>query len=236
MERRDGRCRIRFIITDAGIGMEKAFIDKLFDAFSQEDAAAANKYGGSGLGVAITIRMVDMMEGEILVESEKGVGSTFTVTIPLKQALNEDKPEQEPDKETAKSVSVVGKHVLIAEDQEMNAEVLGDLLEMEEVTFEWAKNGQIAVEMFSQSELNHFDAILMDMRMPVMDGLAATREIRKLARPDAETIPIIVLTANAFEEDVQQCLSAGMNAHLAKPADIDALVLTLGRLIAREAE
>lgn len=116
----------------------------------------------------------------------------------------------------------------------MNAEVLADLLEMEEMTSEWAENGQIAVEMFSQSEANHFDAILMDMRMPVMDGLAATREIRKLDRPDAKTIPIIALTANAFEEDVQQCLQAGMNEHLSKPVDIDVLVSTLGRLISKE--
>ncbi|MBR5110058.1 MAG: response regulator [Clostridia bacterium] len=233
LERRDGRCQMRFVITDTGIGMDRAFLDKLFDAFSQEDATATNKYGGSGLGMAITKRMVDMMGGNIQVESEKGVGSTFTVTIPLKQSLAEDAPEKETDdEETAGRVSVVGLHVLIAEDQEMNAEILNDLLEMEEMSSEWAKNGQIAVEMFSQSEENHFDAILMDMRMPVMDGLEATREIRKLGRPDAKTIPIIALTANAFEEDVQQCLSAGMNEHLSKPVDIDALVLTLGRLIA----
>jgi len=113
----------------------------------------------------------------------------------------------------------------------MNAEILQDLLEMEEITSEWAENGQLAVEMFRQNEPGHFDAILMDMRMPVMDGVTATREIRNLPRPDAAQIPIIALTANAFEEDVQQCLQAGMNAHLSKPVDIDLLVLTLGRLI-----
>lgn len=235
-DRHDGHCQMRFTISDTGIGMDKAFIDKLFDAFSQEDATATNKYGGSGLGMSITKRMVDMMGGEIQVESEKGIGSTFTVTIPLKQSLAEDIPEKKTEEKPAESVSVSGLHVLIAEDQEMNAEVLSDLLEMEEMTSEWAENGQRAVEMFSQSEENHFDAILMDMRMPVMDGLAATREIRKLDRPDAKTIPIIALTANAFEEDVQQCLSAGMNAHLSKPVDIDALVLTLGKLIAEGKE
>ena len=236
VECREGSCRMRFTVTDTGIGMDKAFIDKLFDAFSQEDATAANKYGGSGLGMAITRRMVDMMGGEILVESEKGVGSTFTVTIPLKQSLAENAPEKEPDAETVGNASVVGMHVLIAEDQAMNAEVLSDLLKMEEITSEWAENGQRAVEVFSQSEANHFDAILMDMRMPVMDGLAATREIRKLDRPDAKTTPIIALTANAFEEDVQQCLAAGMNEHLSKPVDIDALVSTLGRLIGKGTE
>ena len=233
LDRRDGRCRMRFTIGDTGIGMDKAFIDRLFDAFSQEDATSTNKYGGSGLGMAITRRMVDMMGGEILVESEKGVGSTFTVTIPLGLSLAEDAPEKEPEEAPAERASVVGLHVLIAEDQEMNAEILADLLEMEEMSSEWAENGQIAVDMFSQSEEKHFDAILMDMRMPVMDGLAATRAIRRLDRGDAKTIPIIALTANAFEEDVQQCLQAGMNEHLSKPVDIDALVLTLGRLVGR---
>lgn len=109
----------------------------------------------------------------------------------------------------------------------MNAEILSELLEMEEISSEWAENGQRAVELFSASEEGHFDAILMDMRMPVMDGLTATREIRKLDRPDAACIPIIALTANAFEEDVRQCLEAGMNLHLSKPVDIDLLKAAL---------
>ncbi|MBR2697129.1 MAG: response regulator [Clostridia bacterium] len=121
--------------------------------------------------------------------------------------------------------------MLIAEDQALNAEVLTDLLEMEDVTCEWAENGQKAVEMFDKSAAGHFDAIRMDMRMPVMDGLTAAREIRKLSRPDAAAIPIVALTANAFEEDVRQCLEAGMNAHLSKPVDIDKLKETLGGLL-----
>lgn len=121
--------------------------------------------------------------------------------------------------------------MLIAEDQELNAEVLTDLLELEDISSEWAENGQLAVELFERSEEGHFDAILMDMRMPVMDGLTAAQEIRKLNRPDAATVPIIALTANAFEEDVKQCLQAGMNAHLAKPVDIDLLKETLAGLL-----
>ncbi len=226
-------CILRFTISDTGIGMDAAFIEKLFDAFSQEDATTTNRYGGSGLGMAISRRMVDMMNGEILVESEKGVGSTFTVTVPLRQAASADAPQSAAEPEPDSIAPVAGLHVLIAEDQEMNAEILGDLLEMEEITWEWAENGHLAVEMFSQSEPHHFVAILMDMRMPVMDGLDATRAIRKLERPDAGEIPIIALTANAFEEDVRRCLEAGMNAHLSKPVDIDVLKMTLGRLISR---
>ena len=121
-------------------------------------------------------------------------------------------------------------HILIAEDQEMNAEILSELLDLEGMTSEWAENGKLAVELFDQNEPGHFDAILMDMRMPVMDGLEATRAIRKLDRPDAASIPIIALTANAFEEDVKHCLEAGMNAHLSKPVDIDLLVEKLNEI------
>ena len=121
-------------------------------------------------------------------------------------------------------------HILIAEDQEMNAEILSELLDLEGMTSEWAENGKLAVELFEQNEPGHFDAILMDMRMPVMDGLEATRAIRKLDRPDAASIPIIALTANAFEEDVKHCLEAGMNAHLSKPVDIDLLVEKLNKI------
>ena len=125
-------------------------------------------------------------------------------------------------------------HVLIAEDNELNAEILMELLELEEITSEWAENGKTAVELFANSEKNHFDAVLMDMRMPVMDGITATRELRKLSRPDARTMPVVALTANAFEEDVKQCLDAGMNAHLSKPVDINLLIETLSRLLAEQ--
>ena len=220
---------LHFTMRDTGIGMDESFIPKLFEAFSQEDATTTNRYGGSGLGMALTKNMVDLMGGNIEVESEKGRGTAFRVNIPLRRAYHVE--AQETQDESVPGVSLAGIHVLIAEDMEINAEVLGDLLEMEEITSEWAENGRRAVEMFGQSETGHFDAILMDMRMPVMDGLGATVEIRKMDRPDAAAIPIIALTANAFEGDVQQCLSAGMNAHLSKPVDIDQLKETLGRLL-----
>ena len=220
---------LHFTMRDTGIGMDESFIPKLFEAFSQEDATTTNRYGGSGLGMALTKNMVDLMGGNIEVESEKGRGTAFRVNIPLRRAYHVE--AQETQDESVPGVSLAGIHVLIAEDMEINAEVLGDLLEMEEITSEWAENGRRAVEMFGQSETGHFDAILMDMRMPVMDGLGATVEIRKMDRPDAAAIPIIALTANAFEDDVKQCLSAGMNAHLSKPVDIDQLKETLGRLL-----
>ena len=175
-----------------------------------------------------------MMGGEIRVESEKGLGSVFTVSLALPRAQGAEPLPAAPEEEEeapAGRASLAGAHVLIVEDQEMNAEILTDLLEMEEVTSEWAENGQKAVEMFGQSEEGHFDAVLMDMRMPVMDGLTATQEIRKLKRGDAKRVPIIALTVNAFEEDVKQCLQAGMNAHLAKPVDIELLKQTLERLL-----
>ena len=156
---------------------------------------------------------------------------SFTVELPLQRAQQMEMSAA-PDPAEAE-VDVAGLHVLIAEDQEMNADILTELLEMEDINSAWAENGQRAVEMFAQSEAGRFDAILMDMRMPVMDGLTATREIRKLDRPDAATVPIIALTANAFDEDVKQCLQAGMNAHLSKPVDIDRLKKLLGKMLAK---
>ena len=229
----EDKAMLRFAMKDTGIGMDPEFIPKLFEAFSQEDTANTTRYGGSGLGMAITKSIVEMMEGEIQVESEKGRGTTFFVTVALDRVKEEDAVKAlQMDSPSGQIIMLKGLHLLIVEDQEMNAEVLTDLLELEDMSSEWAKNGQLGVDVFAQSEEGHFDAILMDMRMPVMDGITATREIRKLARPDAATIPIIALTANAFEEDVKQCLQAGMNAHLSKPVDIDRLKETLGQLLA----
>lgn len=178
-----------------------------------------------------------MMGGEIGVESEKGLGSTFTVSVTLGRISGPETPEAAADRgadgaaATAQSVSLEGRRVLIAEDQEMNAEILIDLLEMEGVASDWAEDGKRAVDMFERHEAGYFDAILTDMRMPVMDGLTAAQAIRRLNRPDAATIPIIALTANAFEEDVKACLQAGMNAHLSKPVDIDLLKARLAELL-----
>lgn len=220
---------------DSGVGIDQEFLPKLFEAFSQEDATTTNRYGVSGLGMAITKNMIDLMGGSIRVESAKGHGTTFFVDLPLQYANHATPDDDDKQAELPlASISLAGLHVLIAEDMMVNANILIMLLEMEQVTSEWAENGKLAVEQFAGSEIGHFDAILMDMRMPQMDGLAATREIRKLDRPDAKSIPIIALTANAFEEDVENCLQAGMNEHLSKPVDIDRLKESLGRLLAEK--
>ncbi len=229
LPREGDRCVLRFTVSDTGVGIDEAFMPKLFDSFAQEDANAINRSTGSGIGLAITKRLVEMMDGDIAVASRKGEGSTFTVTVRL-GAVDVDEAS-EATGEALGDRSLAGKHMLIVEDVDLNADLLADLLELEDVTSERAENGRVAVDAFSQAPPGHFDAILMDLRMPVMDGLEATRAIRALPREDAKAVPIVALTANAFEEDVRQSLAAGMNAHLAKPVDTDQLYDTLRALV-----
>ena len=355
---------LKFCIRDTGIGMDKEFIPRIFEAFSQEDSSRKNKYGSTGLGMAITKSIVEMMNGTISVESEKGVGSAFTVTVTLRNAehhaverenavdpqslhvlvvddeeiaaeharmvLDEagiradiclsgeaalrmmelQNAKQEPYNlvlmdwkmpdmdglETARQIretyssdativiltaytwdeiqeealragvdsflakplfasnvvdeferiarrnnmnlfkekkraAIGGRRVLLAEDMEINAEIMMDILAMRDVEADHALNGRICVEMFQRSAVGTYAAILMDVRMPEMDGLEAASAIRALSRPDAKKIPIIALTANAFDEDVQRSLQAGMNAHLSKPVESEHLYQTLEELI-----
>ena len=343
--------------------MDKEYIPKIFDAFTQEDGSRSNKYGSTGLGMAITKNIVDLMNGTITVESEKGVGTEFTVTVTLtdtdvqKSITNNIAPEDirvlvvddeevaaeharivlqevgisadtslsgedalhmlevahtkhqpynlvlldwkmpemdgvevasEIRKQYEKEMTVIiltsfnwddimdeaihagvdsflakplfasnvideferiarrnsmslykekeradlaGKRLLLAEDVQINAEIMKQIVTLRQAEVDHALNGKIVLEMFEQSPAGHYDAILMDVRMPEMDGLEATRAIRALDRPDAQTIPIIALTANAFDEDVQRSLQAGMNAHLSKPVDPEHLYQTLEELI-----
>ena len=218
----DGRCLLKFTIRDTGIGMDADFIPRLFESFSREDNSSTDRYGGNGLGLTVVKQLLDRMGGTIAVESRKGEGSTFVVAVPMDRA---EKPADAG--EDGAEVDLRGRRVLIVEDMDINAELLADLLDLEEISSERAENGQRAVECFSAHPANYFDAIFMDLRMPVMDGLEATRAIRALDRPDARTVPIIALTANAFQSDVEQTMEAGMNAHLSKPADLDLLCRTL---------
>ena len=215
---------VKFEINDTGVGIDKDFLPKIFDAFTKEDNSSTTIHGGSGIGLALTKKMVALMEGTIEVESKKGTETKFTVTLPLSLYCGGTMLD-------ASGVSLEGRRVLIVEDVPENAEIAADLLELEGVVSEHAENGKVGVEMFESSPEGYYDAILMDLRMPVMDGLTATRAIRALVRPDAESIPIIALTANAFDSDIAQTFEAGMNAHLAKPADADMLYSTLRECI-----
>lgn len=221
---------VEFKVSDTGVGIDEEFIPKLFEAFGQEDASSTNRFGGSGLSLAIAKATVEMMGGTIGVQSKKGEGSTFTVRIPLEVA-NKPKPADEPATEGTAAHALDGRRILIVEDIQENAEIVADLLELEGAISEHAENGQVAVEMFAKAPAGYYDAVLMDIRMPVMDGFEATRQIRKLDHPDAQSVPIVALTANAFDSDVREALDAGMDAHLAKPTDVDLLYSTLQQRI-----
>ena len=359
----DGKATLRFVIRDTGIGMSREYLPKIFDTFSQEDSSNTNKYGSTGLGMPITKSIVELMNGQIEVESEKGVGTTFTVTVTLLESsrTNTEKekdvvhpqemcvlviddnpidcehaqvvlgqvgincetalsgaeglemvklaqarmepynlilvdwkmPEMDGVETTRKIREIVGsktpviiltsyswddiadeakeagvdtfvakplfaasvldefrqvfrkknqqlvretadltgRRILLAEDMPVNAEIMLMVLSLREMEAEHAENGRIAVEKFAESEPGYYDAILMDMRMPEMDGLEATRAIRTMDREDAKTIPIIALTANAFDEDVQRSMQAGLNAHLSKPVEAETLFKTLEGLV-----
>ena len=237
----DNKTALRFIMKDTGIGMSKEFLPKLFEAFSQEDLTTKTKYGSTGLGMSITKSIVDMMNGEIKVDSEKNVGTTFTLTLTLtnsdqKPAEIEGSNQIGSDKSADsvnnnKKAELKGRRILIAEDMAVNAEIIKMVLSMREIKVEHAVNGKIAVDMFANSEEGYYDAVLMDMRMPEMDGLEAAKHIRAMDRMDAKEIPIIALTANAFEEDVQRSLQAGLNAHLSKPVEPETLFVTLESFI-----
>ena len=360
----DGKSTLRFTISDTGIGMSKDYLPKLFDTFSQEDASTTNKYGSTGLGMTITKSIVEMMNGSIEVESEKGVGSTFIVTVTLSDSSRADMQEDEeilagdmtvliidddevacqhaklvleqagiaselatsgkqaiemvklrharmepynlilvdwkmpemdgvettrqiraeighesaiiiltayrwddvleealeagvdsfiakplfaaavleefksalkrkdiPAKRKQAKADLTGRHILLAEDVDINAEIIQMILQMRQMETDRAENGREAVELFASHPEGYYDAILMDMRMPEMDGLEATQTIRALDHADAATIPIIALTANAFDEDVQRSMQAGLNAHLSKPVQPELLFETLENLI-----
>ena len=261
LARLEGNATLRFTIRDTGIGMSKAFLPHIFEAFSQEDASTTSRYGSTGLGLPITKSIVELMNGQIEVESEQGVGSVFTVTLPLrvpgrraedkagaaeeagadglapKPPCDDGGPEAFRDglnknnSALPRGTDLRGRRVLLAEDVAVNAEIMVMLLTTRELEVDVAENGRAALELFEGHPAGWYDAILMDMRMPEMDGLEATRRIRALDRPDAGRVPIIALTANAFDEDVQRSMQAGLNAHLSKPVAAETLFGTLERMI-----
>ena len=220
--------RYEWQISDTGIGMKPEFLEHIFEPFAQERTDARSIYRGTGLGMTIVKSLIDRMGGTIEVTSEEGVGSTFRIELSFRIAAKEELIEK---KERLKEGSVEGLHLLMAEDNELNAEIAKLQLEEAGAEVTVVKDGQQAVELFEKLPAATFDAILMDIMMPVMDGLSATRAIRALEREDAGEIPIIAMTANAFEEDEKKSLEAGMNAHLSKPLKIELVVATIADLV-----
>ena len=222
---------VRYRVTDTGVGMTKEFVKHIFDEFSQEESSARTHYKGSGLGMAISKRYVDLMDGNISVESEKGKGSTFTVELPL-ELTEADKVQKQAS--PGDSTDLAGVKILMAEDNDLNAEIAMVQLEELGIHITRASDGKEALKIFASNQPGTFDVIFMDIMMPKMNGYEATKAIRALQnRPDARTIPIIALTANAFAEDVQASLDAGMNDHLSKPIVIDEVVKTIARNLNR---
>jgi len=223
---------VRFVISDTGIGMEEDFLPKVFEAFIKEDDSTTSRFGGSGVGLTAAFHIISAMGGRIEAQSRKNEGSTFTVTIPMITSPMQEWA-QAPEAQADPADDLEGRRILIVDDIEENAEIVADLLEIAGAESDCAQNGQIALDLFAQSGVGEYDAILMDLRMPVMDGLEATRRIRALERADAKSVPIIALSANAYDSDVQNSLKAGMNSHLAKPAASDLLYRELSKWIRR---
>ena len=222
---RDGKLDLMIRVHDTGIGMKPEFISRIFHPFEQEDTSTTRRFGGTGLGMAISDQLVKLMGGQIVVESMPDVGSDFSVflSLPVTEAPKEAKTE--PHKAVAEMPLPEGRSVriLMAEDNEINAMVAVELLNQRGAEVDVAENGQIAVDKFNGHEAGYYDLILMDIQMPVMDGRTAARTIRGLNRPDAGEIPIYALSADAFVEDERLSRENGMNGHLTKPIDFDAL-------------
>ena len=221
---KDGIVTYRWTIRDTGVGMSEDFLPHIFEPFAQEVGDARSVYQGTGLGMSIVKSLVDKMGGTIQVSSEKGKGSIFVVTLPFEIA-----EKKLPAEEKTGHASIRGLKLLLAEDNELNAEIAERLLRDEGAVVSVVTNGREALERFEANPAGTFDAILMDVMMPVMDGLSAARAIRAMERADAKTIPIIAMTANAFAEDAKRCMEAGMNAHLPKPLPMDEVVATIAR-------
>ena len=222
---------IRYRISDTGIGMSEEFQSRIFDEFTQENDGARTSYKGTGLGMAIAKKYVDLMGGKIEVSSRQGVGSTFTVEIPLRIA---EQVLTEKEEKLRKDMDLHGLHVLLAEDNDLNAEIAVSLLEEQGMIVTRAADGKSALLQFCNTAPGTFDLILMDIMMPEMNGYETTKAIRNLSdRPDGKEIPIIAMTANAFAEDVQAALDAGMDDHVAKPMDMDILISAIEKCVKR---
>ena len=223
-----GMTTLEFVCRDTGIGMAEAFQKRIFEPFAQEHAGSRTKFAGTGLGMPISKKLIEKMGGTITFESAEGIGTTFVIRIPFKIDLDVDIREEQAD---VSEKSIKGLHILLAEDNELNMEIAEFVLQNEGAEVSKAWNGEETVELFRKSESGEFDAILMDIMMPVMNGYEATKMIRSLDREDAKVIPIIAMTANAFTEDRLRAKEAGMNEHIAKPFDTKLLVKIIHKLV-----
>ena len=220
--------KICFRVSDNGIGMSSEYLSRIYDSFSREERTTVNTIQGTGLGMSIVKSLVDLMGGSINVDSIQGKGTQFVVVLDFKISERNEKREEKPETvELDENTGLKGMHFLCAEDNELNAEILSELLEIEGASCEICENGQVIVERFEQSKPGEFDMILMDVQMPIMNGYEATKAIRNGTHPLAKTIPIIAMTANAFSEDIQNSLNAGMDAHVSKPVDMKTLIKTV---------
>ena len=225
--------KIRYIFSceDTGIGMSEEYLPHIYEEFSREHSTTENKVPGTGLGLPIIKSMIELMGGSIQVESRQGIGTKFTIDLSFDIALKEEVYGSEDTIESSAIHTIKGKRILLVEDNELNAEIAKTVLEDVGALITRAENGQQALELFKEKPAGTFDVILMDLMMPVMDGYTATRKIRELERSDAKTVPIIAMTANAFQEDAEKCIAVGMNAHLAKPLDIEKVMITICHLV-----
>ncbi len=220
-----------YVIKDTGIGMSEEFQKHLFEPFVQEDSKVTPELQGSGLGLSITKHLVELMGGELMIHSKKGEGTTVIVRMSF-ELISENAREQiKAGEQKQDEQFLLGKKVLLVEDHPLNAQIARNLLEKKKMIVVYAENGQAAVDKFSASEVGTFDAVLMDIRMPQMNGLDAARTIRGLARPDALRVPIIAMTANAYDEDIREALASGMNEHLTKPIEPEVLYRTLEKYL-----
>lgn len=228
---RPGYAMYQTVIEDTGIGMSEEFLPHLFEEFTRERSSTETKLNGTGLGMPIVKKLVDLMEGTIEVESKVGIGTKITVTLPHRIAQQADTQSYIEKAQGYDANCFKGKRILLAEDNELNAEIAITILEEAGFVVEHAEDGIICVDMMEKAEAGYYDLILMDIQMPNMDGYKATQTIRKLSDPKKAGITIVAMTANAFDEDVHAAQTAGMNEHIANPLDLNALAKILKKWI-----
>ena len=225
-----GKNKYRFIIRDTGIGIKEDYMPHIFESFTREERTTVNRIQGTGLGLAITAKIVEMMGGTISVKSKLGEGSEFTVELELEPV----ETDSQANAENSENIDLAGHRILLVEDNAINAEIARMILEQYGAEVQQAENGKIGLEALQEKGPGYYDAVLMDIQMPVMNGFEATKAIRALGGAYATALPIIAMSANAYDEDVRDCLAAGMNGHIAKPFNPDELMRILRRYISAD--